>query len=42
MCGVVFSLGLYPLFSFPFFILQTFSFQAGVMPSVVAFAVGEC
>jgi len=39
-CRVVSSLGLYPLF-FPFLILQTFSFQPGVMPLVVAFAVGE-
>jgi len=37
---VVFSLGLYPLF-FPLLSPQTFSFQPGVMPLVVAFAVGE-
>jgi len=40
-CRVVFFfLAFIPFF--PFLILQTFSFQPGVMPPVVAFAFGEC
>ena len=39
--GSFFFLGIYSFF-FPFLIPQTFSFQPGAMPLVVAFAVGEC
>ena len=42
---LILSLGIYPLFFilfFPFLIPQTFSFQPGVMPPVVFFAVGDC
>ena len=36
----IFFLAFIPFF--PFLIPQTFSFQPGVMPPVVAFAFGEC